>query len=318
MNTSKLVKFSVLNSVKTLLLIVVMAGIVSLLIYITLGGVFAIAGMFFIIGVYLLTPSFAPGLMLKYYKARKLRYIDVPEYYRLMRFICSRAGLPSLPELYYIPSERPAAFATGDSRHAGIAITAGLMNKLTLDEIAGVVGHEISHIKNNDMRVMWFGLLMNRISDLLSMIGQVMVIINLPLIFLGGFSISWLTIGALIIAPTISYLVYLTLSRVREYLADMGSAVILGTPEPLISALEKIEYGAGNLFKKLSINTRAEKAPELLMTHPPTTDRIQRLKAFRNETAVAINNRKRMHAVKDTIPVRIAKRGAGHNQPTLF
>ena len=314
MNSSKLVKFNVLNSVKTFILISTMAGIVSLLTYITLGWYFAIAGMIFIPAVYLLTPSFAPGMLLKYYRARKLSYTNVPEYSRIIRYLSSKAGLPAMPELYFIPSEKAAAFATGDKHNSGIAISAGLMNRLTLNEMAAVLGHEISHIKNNDMRVMWFALTMNRITGLISMIGQALVLINLPLIFFGSFSISWLTIAILVFAPTLSYLTQLTLSRIREFSADMGSAELLGTPEPLISALVKIEYGQGNLFNRFFFKIRTEKIPSLYMTHPPTIDRIKLLKTFRTGKGPVLNGK---HDTQ-SVPVLQVKRRLYQNQPTFF
>ncbi len=282
MNTTKLEKLSVLNSAKTFILITTMAGIVSLLAYIILGEIFAISGMIFIPAVYMLTPSVAPGMLLRYYNAKKLNYTSVSGLNRLVRFLSSKAGLPITPELFYIPSEVVAAFATGDKRKSGIAISKGLIKKLSIDEIAGVLGHEISHIKNNDMRVMWFALIMNRVAGLFSMTGQVLVLINLPLIFFGTFSISWLTIAILVFAPTLSYLTQLTISRVREFSADMGSAELLGSPEPLISALVKIEYGQVNLFNRFFFKRRTEKVPSLYMTHPPTLDRIKLLKTVRS------------------------------------
>jgi heat shock protein HtpX len=172
------------------------------------------------------------------------------------------------------------------------------LNRLETIEIAGVTAHEISHIRNNDMRAMWFAMLLSRVTDLMSMAGQVLLFITLPIILLSQVTIHWLPIAVLIMAPSLSYLVQLGLSRVHEFKADLGSAEIMGSPEPLISALAKIEYGRPGFLGHWFAAKQSENDAILFRTHPPTAERIRRLKEVRplypaltQETHRAMNRR---------------------------
>lgn len=270
-----------INDMKSAGLSVGMAALTGFIAYIIAGKVLAVTALVFILMVYMFTPSIAPGIVLKFYRGRRLNYSYAPELHRIVRYLSSRAGLESLPELYYIPSKKNAAFATGNSKKSAVAMTAGMLNTLTPGEIAGVLGHELSHIRNNDMRVMWFALTMNRVTGFLSLAGQLLLFVNLPLILFSDVSIGWLPIAVLVFAPTLSYLVQLTISRVREFNADLGSAELTGSPEPLISALTKIEYGQQDLLDYLFFRKRNKGESSLLSTHPPTEERIRRLKGVR-------------------------------------
>lgn len=287
MNSSQLLRQRAAGFLKTLALILLLTSLTVILAFITMGKLFAAFCLGFIILVYLFTPKVAPGVLLRIFRARKIRYPEAPAIYRTLYYLSKKAGLISPPELYYIPSPKPLAFTTGDTEKSGIAVSSGLLSTLTNDEIAGVLAHELSHIANSDVQVMWFALIMNRATGFLSMMGQVLFVLNLPLIFFSGMSISWLLIVLLVFAPTLGYLIQLTLSRVREYSADMGAAELLGTPEPLISALVKIEYGQMPLFGNLFFRRQETNTSSFFMTHPPTEERIKRLKAFRvkNETS---------------------------------
>lgn len=307
MNRMRMLIYRLTNNLKTALLVFLLASIAGGLAWVTLGKEIALIGSFFILLWYIMTPSLAPGMVLKYYKAKRLNYMETPELHRMLRWLSSRAGLENPPELYYIPSQMPAAFATGDKLKSGIAVSAGLLESLTREETAGVLGHEISHIRNNDMRVMWFAMTVGRATELLSVFGQILLLINLPLILLGQAGISWIGIAILVFAPTLSYGIQMTLSRVREYSADLGSAELLGTPEPLISALAKIEYRTGRLFNRIFFRKRAPKGPSWLMTHPPTPKRIERLKSYRPEKIDERIPAQRSATGRTSVPVNVIK-----------
>lgn len=281
MNHARLIQSRAYNELKTLFLISVMAGLLGFLAYILAGGVLALSVLTFIAAAYLLSPSMAPKLVMRFFKAKPLAYMEAPHVHRILRSLSSRAGLDQLPDLYVIPSRAMAAFATGDSQKSAIALSAGILNRLEPAEIAGVTAHEISHIRNNDMRSMWFALLLARVTDLLSLAGQVLLFINLPLLLFSQVSISWLPIAVLVFAPSLSYLVQLSISRVNEFNADLGSAQLMGSPEPLISALSKIEYGQRSIFGNFFGQKTPNDESSLFRTHPPTRERIRRLKEIR-------------------------------------
>lgn len=281
MNDTLFIQTRMFNELKTYLLILLMALLLGLLAYILAGGILALFAFLFVGLTYVFSPIMAPALVMRFFRARPLGYMDAPHVHRMLRSLSSRAGLEQLPDLYVIPSGVMAAFASGDSQKSAIALSAGVLNKLEPEEIAGITAHEISHIQNNDMRGMWFALLMSRVTELLSLAGQVLLFINLPLILLSQISISWLPIAVLILAPSLSFLIQLSLSRVNEFNADLGSAKLLGSPEPLISALSKIEYGQRGFFGYFFPQRKSDNESALFRTHPPTEERIRRLKAMR-------------------------------------
>lgn len=304
MNSSKLFRLRAVGFLKTLALILLLTSLTVLLAFITMGKLFAAFCLGSVLVVYLFTPRVAPGVLLKFFRARKVGYTEAPNIYRTLHYLSKKAGLVAPPELYYIPSPKPLALTTGDTQKSGIAVSSGLLASLSNDELAGVLSHELSHIANNDIQVMWFALIMNRATGFLSMMGQVLLILNLPLILLSGMSISWLLIAFLVFAPTLAYFIQLTLSRVREYSADIGAAELLGTPEPLISALIKIEYGQTPFFGNLLFRRRETKTASFFMTHPPTKERIKRLKAFRFKNAESGGRNKISSAVLNPAPFR--------------
>lgn len=285
MNETRLIQNRLLNAIKSFALISLMASLLGLIAYILAGPGLAVF-VFAMIGVmYLYSPSMAPMLVMRFYKTRPLPSFEAPHIHRILRALSSRAGIENLPDLYLIPSGTMAAFTTGDRDKSAIALSAGLINRLEPDEIAGVLAHEITHIRYNDMRGMLFALLISRVTDFLSMAGQVLLIINLPLIYFNQVTISWVAIAILIFAPTLSFLIQLGLSRVNEFDADQGSAELLGTPQPLISALTKIETSRHRILDRFFLRKRNDDASALFRTHPPTDERIRRLRSMQVESA---------------------------------
>jgi heat shock protein HtpX len=151
------------------------------------------------------------------------------------------------------------------------------LRQLTLRELAGVIAHEISHIRNNDMSVMGLADLVSRMTNMLALFGQLLVVVNLPLYLLTGAAVPWLAIGLLMIAPTITALLQLALSRTREFDADLGAVALTGDPQGLASALARLESQRGSLWERVFLPGRREPEPSLLRTHPRTEERIERL-----------------------------------------
>lgn len=282
MRPANRLKIKITAFIQTYALISAMTLLTGALAYITAGKLFAVFCILFIPMFYVLTPSVDSEVLLRFFQTKKLNYLDAPVLHKTIHYLSKKAGLPAPPELYYILSEKPAAFAIGSTEKSGIAISSGLLSALNRDELAGVLGHEITHIANNDMRVMWAVLAINRTTGFLSVFGQILIFINLPLILLGGMSISWLLVALLIFAPTLAFIFQLTLSRVREYSADMGSAELLGSPDPLISALAKIEYTPQTVWGNFVYRKPKVNLSSIFVTHPPTEKRIERLIALRN------------------------------------
>ncbi len=306
MDTSKLFRLRAVNFLKTLTLVLLMTSLTFVLALITMGEFLATVCLGFVVMSYFLTPKITPGVLLKFFRAKKIGYLEAPAIHRLLYYLSKKAGLISPPELYYIRSDKLSAFTTGDTEKSGIAVTSGLLASLSNEELAGVLGHELSHITNNDIQVMWFALIMNRATAFLSVLGQALFFINLPLILLSGLSISWMLILLLVFAPTLGYFIQLTLSRVREYSADIGSAELLGTPEPLISALSKIEHGESTLLRNLFFRKHRTKTFSFFMTHPPTKERIKRLKAFRVKTKEVSSKGETPSAAFISAPFRVS------------
>jgi heat shock protein HtpX len=228
----------------------------------------------------MLTPSVAPDLVMRMYRAAPLRPQDLPEVHRLLQHLAARAGLAGLPRLHYLPSPLLNAFAVGSPGHAAIAVTDGLLRTLSPRELAGVLAHELSHIRNNDLWIMSLADLMSRLTSLMSWLGQLLLILNLPALMTGRTAVPWLLVLVLIFAPTLMALLQLALSRSREYDADLDAVALTGDPGGLASALAKLERLQGRYWEEILLPGRRMPEPSLLRTHPPTQGRIERLLAL--------------------------------------
>ncbi|MEJ2326689.1 MAG: zinc metalloprotease HtpX, partial [Chromatiaceae bacterium] len=169
---------------------------------------------------------------------------------------------------------------------AAIAVSDGLLRRMELRELTGVLAHEISHVANGDIRVMAFADLVSRVTGMLSLFGQILLLISLPLWLLSAADIPWLPILLLLFAPTLSALVQLALSRSREYEADRNAAELSGDPEGLASALRKLEYQQAGLWERLFMPTRRIPEPSMLRSHPPTEERVRRLLELRDRESL--------------------------------
>ncbi|MCB1510731.1 MAG: M48 family metalloprotease [Hyphomicrobiaceae bacterium] len=230
--------------------------------------------------LFLTSPRIPPEMVMRLYSAVPVDATRGGQLYDLIQAVSSRAGLERQPQLYVIPSMTLNAFAAGNRDHAAIGITEGLLRRLSLREIAAVLAHEVSHIRNNDLQVMGLADLMSRFTLALSYTGVLLAVLNLfEMMTLGEARVPWVGIALLYLAPTISSLLQLGLSRAREYDADLGSVRLTGDPAGLISALHKLERYTGRFWEDLMFPVPGRRVPQpsVLRSHPSTEDRIARL-----------------------------------------
>ncbi len=222
--------------------------------------------------------------------AKPIAKRDAPELYRVVENLTIAGGLP-MPQVYIIDDTAPNAFATGrDPKHSYVAVTSGLLEIMDKTELEGVIGHELSHVKNYDIRVM-------AITAALVSVIAVLSDILIRMSIWGGDDDSnnsfgiFIAIAVAIITPLIAMLVQLAVSRKREYLADASGAELTRYPQGLASALRKLE-AYGKPMKKASTATshlfisnplgKKGVASSLLSTHPPLQDRIAKLEHMEN------------------------------------
>ncbi|MBX2855900.1 MAG: M48 family metalloprotease, partial [Rhodobacteraceae bacterium] len=240
----------------------------------------AIAILLGLLGVLMLAPRASKEMLFSMYKARRLTARDFPEAINLLETLSRRAGLPRAPALYYVPSAAPNAFAVGSLNDSAVGVSDGLLRMMSHREFAGVLAHEISHIAHNDLWIMGLADAMTRLTSLMSYAGQFILLASIPLLLLGQPVISWWAPLALVLSPTVVSLLQLALSRTREFDADRGGAELTGDALGLASALAKLERRQGRFWEEIILPGRRIPQPSLLRTHPPTAERITRLKAF--------------------------------------
>ncbi len=278
LNAEQLEEHKQRNTIHSLLLIGGIALILALATTLLWGppGIVFSAG---IIGLLvLMAPSVPPAAVMRLYRARR-----VPRGHDQLSLILDelsrRAELPARPDLYVIPSATLNAFATGTTERAAIGLTEGLLRSLSLREIAGVLAHEVSHINNNDLRLMNLADIMTRFVQILSYVAVVLVFLNVLSMLTGDPPFSWWAVLVLYFAPAFSSLLQLGLSRAREFDADLEAAQLTGDPLGLASALSRLERYQGHFWEDLLYPVPARRVPQpsLLRTHPPTEERIARL-----------------------------------------
>jgi heat shock protein HtpX len=265
------------NRMQSLLLLAVMGGLVA-----AVGGLLWGAP-----GVVVLLMTAAIGLLfisrnagtmvLRMYGARRLRREQAPALYAAVDELARRAGLRNVPALAYVPSALVNGFATGTGGRAVIVVTDGLVRALDLRELVAVLAHEVSHIKSNDLWVMALADLMSRFTSTMSLFGQLALLISFPLLLMGAVEVNWLLFALLILAPTLSALAQLGLSRTREFHADLNAARLTGDPEGLAHALLKLERAQSPWWEQVLMPGRRVPEPSYLRTHPTTEERVERL-----------------------------------------
>lgn len=280
------------NQIKTVLLLGILTGLM-----LAIGSFWGKTGLLIALIIAVLINFgalfFSHKIVLAMYKAKEVKESEKPKLYAMVRELTRRAELP-MPKIYLIESANPNAFATGPTHKKGvIAFTTGILNLLSEEELKGVAAHELSHIKNRDTLVSTIAATIAGVISYIATAAQWMALFG----GMGGDNddnkggiIGLLVL--VIITPIIATLIQLAISRSREYLADASGAQLVKTGRPLADALHKLEHGskehpiedkgnlaANNLFIVNPLS--AENIFALLSTHPPTTERIKRLKAMR-------------------------------------
>ncbi len=270
-----------MSGFKTVMLLSALTALFMALGY-TLGGSGgAMIALLVAAGMNLFTFWNADKIVLSMHNAKEVDGESAPEFYGLVRDLAQRAKLP-MPRVYLIDEPNPNAFATGrNPENAAVAATTGLLSMLSRDEIAGVMAHELGHVKNRDTLIM---------TMVATIAGAVSMLANFGLFFRGGSGENGhgnmlATLMAVIVAPFAAMIVQMAISRTREYGADAAGAEISGNPRALASALAKISGKA-----QMIPNHVAERNPaaaqlyivpvhvsELFSTHPATEKRIAAL-----------------------------------------
>lgn len=239
--------------------------------------------------------SLSPERILRWQKARKLDRYYQAELYQLVNHLARRAGLQYSPDVYLVPSQVPNAFALGSKERPMIGITSGLVNVLSERELSGVLAHEISHIKNNDLLVKGLAGSFGNLTNTLSWIGRILLLFAIPLMLVGVEILSLGAILLLIFSPALNILLQLGLSRSMEYLADHDAAIITQDPMGLASALHRIERLSTPWWARFWRPAVTQASGEWLRSHPDTQKRISKLRLLSGQTHQIPVSQKRIH-----------------------
>ncbi|HEX9866496.1 MAG TPA: zinc metalloprotease HtpX [Acidimicrobiia bacterium] len=245
-----------------------------------------VIGLMFAVGFNLLAYFFSDKLALAASRAKPVTEEELPQVYAIVRRLAQQTRMPE-PRIFLIESPQPNAFATGRSpRKAAVAVTSGILQVLTVDELEGVLAHELAHVQNRDILI----------SSIAAMIASALTMLaRMAFWFGGGGNNRESPLGAiglilsLIVAPIAAMLIRLAISRTREFQADATGAETTGRPMMLASALEKISAGTSRIPMNVNPATaqlfidnpmkavRGRGMMRLLSTHPSTEERIDRL-----------------------------------------
>ncbi len=233
---------------------------------------------------------FSDKIVLRMYGAREVNEAEVPELYSMVRRLVQKAGLP-MPRIYIMDADQPNAFATGrNPQHSAVAVTRGIMQILSREELEGVIGHELAHIRHRDILISTIA------ATIAGAISYLAYMAQWAMIFggrgddegEGGSPIASLVM--MIVAPIAAMLIQMAISRSREYAADAGGAKIAGNPRYLASALKKLHTAS----QKIPLETakpatahmfivsplRGGGLTKLFSTHPPMEERVARLESM--------------------------------------
>jgi heat shock protein HtpX len=234
---------------------------------------------------------FSDRIVLSMYRAQPVDEASAPELYSMVRRLATRGGLP-MPRVYIIPGDTPNAFATGrNPEHAAVAVTEGIMRMLDDAELEGVLAHELSHVKNRDTLIMTVAATLAGVITYLAQMAQWAAIFggrrDEDEESAGGGMIGGILMA--ILAPIAAMLVQMAISRTREFQADASGAQLAGRPWGLATALEKLEMAANVAPMHATPATahlfivnplRGGGLMSLFSTHPPTQERVARLRSM--------------------------------------
>ncbi len=271
-----------LNRLQSVALLLFMAAFLGLLGWLMWGGAGVLWLLFVGAVAVMMNPGLSPRWVMRMYGAQRIDRAAAPGLLSAVAALAQRAGLAVAPALYYVPSRMLNAFAVGEPERSAVALTDGLLRQLDDRELIGVLAHEISHIRSNDLWVMGLADMFSRATSLLSLLGQFLLLVNLPLMLLSAQTVSWWLILLLIVAPSFASLAQLALSRTREYDADLNAVALTGDPDGLARALLRIERVQGGWMERVFLPGKRVPEPSLLRTHPETGDRVDRLMALKS------------------------------------
>jgi len=224
---------------------------------------------------------FSDKIVLRMYKATEVGPTESPELYEMVDRLRQRADLP-MPKVYIIPSEQPNAFATGrNPANSAVAVTNGIVRLLSKEELEGVIGHELAHIKNRDILT----------SSVAATMASAITLLTRFAMFFGGGNRDrnpMATLMMLFLAPLAAFLIQMAISRSREYVADRDGAIIADNPRALANALGRLQQGVkqtpmraneatAHMFIMSPFLGSLGGLKSLFTTHPPADERIQRL-----------------------------------------
>lgn len=274
-----------MNNLKTVGLLAFMTTLLWLVAYALFPDGGFVIGLLIAVGFNLLAYFFSDKLALAASRARPVTEEELPQVYAIVRRLALQKNMPE-PRIYLIESPQPNAFATGRSpKKAAVAVTSGILQVLTVDELEGVLAHELAHVSNRDILI----------SSIAAMIAAALTMLARMAFWFGGGDNRESPLGAigaiisLIVAPIAAMLIRMAISRTREFQADATGAETTGRPMMLASALEKISAGTARIPMNVNPATaqlfidnpmkaiRGRGMMKLLSTHPPTEERIERL-----------------------------------------
>ncbi|MEO0673311.1 MAG: zinc metalloprotease HtpX [Pseudomonadota bacterium] len=285
------------NLIKTGMLLAAMAGI-----FVAIGGLIGgttgmVIALVIAAGMNVWSYFNSDKMVLRMHGAHRVDETTAPDFYRLTAQLAQRADLP-MPAVYIIESDQPNAFATGrNPENAAVAASTGLLSRLSREEVAGVMAHELAHVKNRDT------LIMTVAATIAGAISMLVNIMQFQMLFGGnrnGGPLGWIgMLAAIFLAPMAAMIVQMAISRTREYKADRVGGEICGNPLWLASALERIQG-----YAKRIPNERAEDLPStahlfiinpltgqgfdnLFSTHPNTENRIAELQEQAQEMGLS-------------------------------
>jgi heat shock protein HtpX len=213
-------------------------------------------------------PAIARETIFRWFGARLLRPAELPELFGILAGVCSRAGLSRLPDIYCLPAPGDMnAYALGGPEGAAIVLTEGLLRRMTRDEIAGILAHEVAHIRNNDIWTMSWATALHRAIEWTSLTGLVLLRAQRS-----GMAANRPLAALLSAAPSIAELLRLALSRSRELDADATALELTGDGQALIAALDKLERHHAGFPTPVAAG---EHGPmRLFRSHPATSERV--------------------------------------------
>ncbi len=231
---------------------------------------------------------YSDKIILRVTRAKPIHREQAPEYYEIVERLCEKAHIP-FPKLYILDDNGMNAFATGRNyTHSAVAVTKGLLQKMTLDEVEAVIAHELSHVKNYDMRTMAVvSILVGAISIIADLYWLSSVVHKAQEKDTSG-AVAIIGVILSVFAPLTAFFIQMAISRKREYIADAGSAELTHNPRALASALKKISmdirlpkhFSASTAHIYFSTPSADSLIDKLFSTHPPIEERIKLLETI--------------------------------------